>query len=144
MAKYSDEEWELTFKVNIHAMFYLAKAAIPHMKAGAHPGFSAVMDVSPDAYLLEVNAARMTQRMGPTLRRVTGADRVIEVPRATTYDDFSFFAQHVPGFYFNIGIAPPALRRALHHRDGGCRFPGCGVRFGQGHHIRHWASRRVR
>jgi NAD(P)-dependent dehydrogenase (short-subunit alcohol dehydrogenase family) len=31
----SDEEWELTFKVNIHAMFYLTKAAIPHMKAGA-------------------------------------------------------------------------------------------------------------
>jgi NAD(P)-dependent dehydrogenase (short-subunit alcohol dehydrogenase family) len=27
----SDEEWELTFKVNIHAMFYLTKAAVPHM-----------------------------------------------------------------------------------------------------------------
>jgi NAD(P)-dependent dehydrogenase (short-subunit alcohol dehydrogenase family) len=24
----SDEEWELTFKVNIHAMFYLTKAAV--------------------------------------------------------------------------------------------------------------------
>jgi hypothetical protein len=35
---------------------------------------------------------------------------------------------------------PPALRRALHHRDRGCRFPGCDVRFGQGHHIRHWAN----
>jgi len=35
---------------------------------------------------------------------------------------------------------PPALRRALHHRDRGCRFPGCGIRFGQGHHIRHWAQ----
>ena len=34
---------------------------------------------------------------------------------------------------------PPALRRALQHRDRGCRFPGCGIRFGQGHHIRHWA-----
>src|SRR5947199_2660344 len=34
---------------------------------------------------------------------------------------------------------PPALRRALHHRDRGCRFPGCGSRFGQGHHIHHWA-----
>src|SRR5881296_708211 len=34
---------------------------------------------------------------------------------------------------------PPALRRALHHRDHGCRFPGCGLRPGQGHHIRHWA-----
>ena len=34
---------------------------------------------------------------------------------------------------------PPAIRRALHHRDGGCRFPGCDLPFGQGHHIRHWA-----
>ena len=34
---------------------------------------------------------------------------------------------------------PPALRRALHHRDRGCRFPGCGVSNGQGHHLRHWA-----
>ena len=30
----SDEEWDLTFRVNIHAMFYLAKAAVPHMKDG--------------------------------------------------------------------------------------------------------------
>jgi hypothetical protein len=35
---------------------------------------------------------------------------------------------------------PPALRRALHHRDHGCRFPGCGLPFGQGHHVRHWAQ----
>jgi 5-methylcytosine-specific restriction endonuclease McrA len=35
---------------------------------------------------------------------------------------------------------PPALRRALLHRDPGCRFPGCGVRVGQGHHLRHWAQ----
>ena len=31
----SDSEWELTFKVNIHAMFYLTKAAVPHMKPGS-------------------------------------------------------------------------------------------------------------
>jgi HNH endonuclease len=35
---------------------------------------------------------------------------------------------------------PPALRRALQHRDRGCRFPGCGLPFGQGHHVRHWAD----
>ncbi len=30
-----DEEWDLTFRVNIHAMFYLSKAAVPHMKPGS-------------------------------------------------------------------------------------------------------------
>jgi NAD(P)-dependent dehydrogenase (short-subunit alcohol dehydrogenase family) len=31
----SDEEWRTTFEVNIHAMFYLAKAAVPHMRPGS-------------------------------------------------------------------------------------------------------------
>ena len=35
---------------------------------------------------------------------------------------------------------PAALRRVLQHRDRGCRFPGCGLRFTQAHHIRHWAA----
>jgi hypothetical protein len=35
---------------------------------------------------------------------------------------------------------PPALRRALEARDGGCRFPGCGLRFTDAHHVRHWAD----
>jgi NAD(P)-dependent dehydrogenase (short-subunit alcohol dehydrogenase family) len=34
----SDEEWELTFKVNIHAMFYLTNGAVAHIKpASATP-----------------------------------------------------------------------------------------------------------
>jgi hypothetical protein len=35
---------------------------------------------------------------------------------------------------------PSALRRVLQHRDHGCRFPGCGRKFTDGHHIRHWAE----
>jgi NAD(P)-dependent dehydrogenase (short-subunit alcohol dehydrogenase family) len=31
----SDDEWDLTFRTNIHAMFYLTKAAVPHMKPGS-------------------------------------------------------------------------------------------------------------
>lgn len=30
-----DEEWETTFRVNIHAMFYLTKAVLPHMREGS-------------------------------------------------------------------------------------------------------------
>jgi len=36
---------------------------------------------------------------------------------------------------------PPAIRRALQRRDGGCRFPGCSAtRFVDAHHVRHWAD----
>jgi hypothetical protein len=35
---------------------------------------------------------------------------------------------------------PPRMRRALELRDRGCRFPGCGSRFTDAHHIRHWAN----
>jgi NAD(P)-dependent dehydrogenase (short-subunit alcohol dehydrogenase family) len=31
----SDEEWDVTFRTNIYAMFYLTKAAIPRMKRGS-------------------------------------------------------------------------------------------------------------
>jgi len=34
----------------------------------------------------------------------------------------------------------PALRRALAHRDGGCRFPGCNLTFCDAHHVEHWAD----
>jgi NAD(P)-dependent dehydrogenase (short-subunit alcohol dehydrogenase family) len=30
----SDEEWDVTFRTNIYAMFYLTKAAVPHMPEG--------------------------------------------------------------------------------------------------------------
>ncbi|MBX3240861.1 MAG: SDR family oxidoreductase [Chitinophagaceae bacterium] len=41
-----EEEWRHTFAVNIHAMFYLCKAAEPHMK----PGSSIVNTTSVNAY----------------------------------------------------------------------------------------------
>jgi amidohydrolase len=69
-------------------------------------GGEAVVEWQDDYVIPLVNNVELTRRMLPTLQRVAGADKVIEMARATTYDDFSFFAQQVPGLYFNVGIAP--------------------------------------
>jgi hypothetical protein len=37
-------------------------------------------------------------------------------------------------------VVPPAIRRALWARDGGCRFPGCEAHYVDAHHIKHWAE----
>jgi len=49
------------------------------------------------------------------------------------------------GELLNIGrrsrTIPPAIHRALAHRDRGCRFPGClNHLYVDAHHIRHWAD----
>jgi hypothetical protein len=52
---------------------------------------------------------------------------------------------HAPdGSVLNVGrktrTIPPGLRRALNFRDKTCRFPACGVRVCDGHHLKHWAD----
>ena len=81
-------------------------------------GGEATVEWMDDYVIPLVNNVALTQRMAPTLQRVAGADKVVEIARATTYDDFSFFSQQVPGLYFNLGITPPdapATRVAPNH-----------------------------
>lgn len=56
-----------------------------------------------------------------------------------------YWRENSGGEAMNIGrksrSIPPATRRALQRRDGGCRFPGCVcTRFVDAHHIHHWAD----
>src|SRR5207248_3698702 len=49
----SDEEWDKTFRTNIYSMFYLAKAAAPHLKPGsAIVNTSSINAKSPNPHLL--------------------------------------------------------------------------------------------
>jgi NAD(P)-dependent dehydrogenase (short-subunit alcohol dehydrogenase family) len=49
----SDEEWDVTFRTNIYAMFYLVKAAVPHMpKGGSIINTSSVNADTPSPQLL--------------------------------------------------------------------------------------------
>jgi amidohydrolase len=57
-------------------------------------------------YPITLNDRDLGRRMLPTLDRVAGAKRVIEVPPRTGAEDFSFFAERAPGLYFWLGIRP--------------------------------------
>ncbi|MGB5163270.1 MAG: DUF222 domain-containing protein [Thermoanaerobaculia bacterium] len=35
---------------------------------------------------------------------------------------------------------PTPIRRALTVRDEGCQFPGCGLKYCEAHHLKHWAD----
>ena len=75
-----------------------------------------------------VNHTRLTQRMVPTLRRVAGADNVVEGRHVMASEDFSFFAKEVPALYFNVGITPrsPSSRRhQTTHRVSRLMRPDC-------------------
>lgn len=68
-----------------------------------------------------------------------------ETSRRLACDASRVVMRHAPdGTIVEVGArtrtVPPALRRALQHRDRGCRFPGCGLRFVEGHHVRRWAN----
>jgi amidohydrolase len=54
-----------------------------------------------------VNNEKLTKSSIPILRSVVGDSNLIEISPRTVAEDFSFFSQKVPGFYFFLGVIPP-------------------------------------
>ncbi len=119
------------------ALALLAETALHHLDPGA-PGERYQVVVHVDAPVL----ADPDQPGQSVLE--DGARISAETSRRLACDASRVVMRHdEEGRVVEIGARtrtiPPALRRALLHRDRGCRFPGCGVRFAEGHHLRHWA-----
>ena len=91
---------------------------VPALVDPAEPGNSALED---GTHVSAETSRRLACDASRVVMRHNAEGRVVEVGARTR-------------------TVPPALRRALQHRDGGCRFPGCSVRVAQGHHVRHWAN----
>jgi 5-methylcytosine-specific restriction endonuclease McrA len=94
--------------------------------------------------VVHVDAAVLADADAPGQSVVEGARVSAETSQRLACDASRVVMRHdADGQITEVGARtrtiPPSLRRALQHRDRGCRFPGCGSRFGQGHHIRHWA-----
>ena len=76
-----------------------------------------------------------TRVSSETSRRVacdSGVVRIAHAPSGTRGE--------VVGAGRRTRTVSPSLRRALEARDRGCRFPGCGLRFTDAHHVKHWAN----
>lgn len=59
-----------------------------------------------EGYPVTVNDPGLTERMLPTLQRVSGDERVAGRELTTGAEDFSYFQREVPGLFFNLGVTP--------------------------------------
>lgn len=69
-------------------------------------------------YPVTYNDPEFAVLMAPTLTRVFGGDRVQVVSPVTMAEDFSFFQQKIPGFFFFVGAYPEDMkpeRQPTHH-----------------------------
>jgi amidohydrolase len=62
-----------------------------------------------------VNDRALSVRIRPTLERLMGAQNVRDVPPTTGAEDFGFFANTVPGFFYRLGTVAPGTTSGDHH-----------------------------
>jgi 5-methylcytosine-specific restriction endonuclease McrA len=122
---------------NADALTLLAEAALHHELDPGAPGerYQVVLHVD-DTVLASPDAVGEST--------LDGTHASAEASQRLSCDASRTWMRHdSEGNILEVGrrtrTIPPALRRALLHRDQVCRFPGCGLRFVQGHHIQHWA-----
>ncbi len=80
-------------------------------------GASATVDIQIQ-YPVTYNDPKLTTLMAPSLSKVTAAENVIVTQPVTMAEDFSFFQQKVPGFFFFLGAYPSEMKltkRPVHH-----------------------------
>lgn len=78
----------------------------------AHATFSLEFDHS---HPMTVNDIALTEQLVPTLERLAGKENVRLVPAQTGAEDFSYFSNIVPGFYFSLGSVPEGRISGGHH-----------------------------
>lgn len=60
-------------------------------------------------YPVTFNNIALTERMVPSLQKAAGAGNVLVIAPHTGAEDFSFFQEKVPGFFFFVGACPPGV-----------------------------------
>lgn len=121
------------------ALVRMAEKALAGRRGRLHGGDRAMLHVHTDMETLKLNGTGAEAEL-------EGAGSVsAETSRRLACDAGIVHWKDKEGEPLSIGrksrTVPPAMRRALQRRDGGCRFPGCSCRrFVDAHHMVHWAD----
>lgn len=62
-----------------------------------------------------VNHRGLSDRMRPTMVRLMGEANVLDVAPTAGAEDFAFFSNTVPGFYYRLGTVKPGTTSGDHH-----------------------------
>ena len=93
-----------TFSETVRAQIHdRIRRTAEHIAAAA--GARATVDIEL-GYPVTVNDPELVRRMVPTLARAAGEANVSLQSRTTTAEDFSRYAEKVPGMIFSLGVTP--------------------------------------
>jgi metal-dependent amidase/aminoacylase/carboxypeptidase family protein len=62
-----------------------------------------------------INDTTLTRETVPALERAVGKTHVSQIPPAMGSEDFSFFANEIPGFFYRLGQVKPGTTTGDHH-----------------------------
>ena len=62
-----------------------------------------------------LNDPELARRVAPSLVKVLGIENVLEIDPTMGGEDFAFFANQVPGFFYRLGMVKPGTTSGGHH-----------------------------
>lgn len=93
-----------SFEDDVREGIYADIQRIAEHTAQAHHASATVTIERPT--IVTVNDPDLTRQLRPSLVTALGAEQVLEAAPSTVAEDFAYFAQAVPGFYFFVGSTP--------------------------------------
>ena len=122
-----------------------AESGTRHNEPGAQPRVESGTRAERYQVMVHCDAATLGAEGEPGRSDLDGIRVSAETSRRMACDAAVVAMVHAnDGSVLNVGrrtrTIPPHIRRALEERDRGCRFPGCGCRFTEAHHVKHWAD----
>lgn len=83
-----------------------------------------------DGTSITYNDPALVEQMLPTMKRVAGANQVVLQKAVTGAEDFSFFQDEIPGFYFFLGGMTPGTTESYPHHTPDFKIDDSGLLLG--------------